>query len=382
MLVAGLMSGTSLDGIDVAIVDIAKAKDDGLAVRGVATHCVPYDPTVRAALLGVSNCETHTREIARLHFLLPRLYAEAFHATCERAGLKAGDVALIGCHGQTVYHEGQPADVLGHRVASTLQLGDGSVLAELTGVPVVSDFRPRDIAAGGQGAPLVPYFDWLLFRDAERGRALVNIGGIANVTLLAAGCAQAQVRAYDSGPGNMAIDALVAHYTEGAKRYDADGEIALSGAVDPELLSILMSDDYYRRRAPKSAGREQYGREFVQMLLQSGLEPADLVATVTHLTAATIADSICSQLREPEEEGFQVIVSGGGVHNPALMRLLRSELPEEMELATTAEFGVDPDFKEAIAFAVLAHETWHRRGSNLPSATGARRQVVLGKVSY
>jgi anhydro-N-acetylmuramic acid kinase len=380
MRVAGIMSGTSLDGVDVAIVDLT-ARGASLEVKTLGTCTQPYPDDLRAALLAVSNHETHTREISRLHFLLPQIYAECFFECCRTAGLDPASVELIGSHGQTIYHEGIPAKVLGRKVASTLQIGDGSVLAELTGAPVVSDFRPREIAAGGQGAPLVPYVDWLLFRDPESTRVLLNIGGIANVTLLPPNCESSQVLAFDTGPGNMVIDQLAAHLSGGSKRYDADGEIASTGAVDPDLLASLMKNEFYRRRPPKSAGREQFGAEFVQSLLDTQLEPADLLATATHLTAATIADAICACLPEDIEE-CEVIVSGGGVRNPTLMSFLRAELPEEMELTTTAEYGIDPDFKEAIAFAVLARETWLRKTSNLPSATGARHAVVLGKVSY
>ena len=374
------MSGTSLDGVDTAIVDIT-AGGASLEVKTVATYAQPYGDDLRAALLAVSDCETHTRDIARLHFLLPQVYAEALQNCCRAASVDPASVELIGSHGQTIYHEGLPTKVLGRKVASSLQIGDGSVLAELTRTPVVSDFRPRDIAAGGQGAPLVPYVDWLLFRHKERTRVLLNIGGIANVTLLPPDCDASRVIAFDTGPGNMVIDQLAAHFSAGAKRYDADGEMALEGVVDPALLTELMRDPYYRRHPPKSAGREQYGREFVQALLDRQLAPADLMATATHLTAATIADAICAFLPEDIDE-CEVIASGGGVHNPALFKSLCAELPEEMDVTTTADFGIDPDFKEAVAFAVLAHETWLHKPSNLPSATGARRAVVLGKVSY
>ncbi len=378
------MSGTSLDGVDVAIVDIT-AQETTLDVKTLSVFTTPYPDDLRAALLAVSNHETHTREIARLHFLLPQIYAECFFECCRSASIDPASIELIGSHGQTVYHEGTPTPVLGRKVASTLQLGDGSVLAELTKTPVVSDFRPRDIAAGGQGAPLVPYVDWLLFRDASKARVLLNIGGIANVTLLPAGCEMSQVLAFDTGPGNMVLDQLAAHFSSGAKRYDADGEMAAAGLVDPDLLASLMQHEFYRRRPPKSAGREQFGTEFVQALLQQQAElqlsPDDLLATVAHLTAATIADAICAGLPDEIEE-CEVIAAGGGVHNPVLMSLLQAELPEEMELTTTAEYGIDPDFKEAIAFAVLARETWLRKPGNLPSATGARHPVILGKVSY
>ena len=374
------MSGTSLDGVDIAIVDLT-AQGSSLGVKTLGAATTPYPDDLRTALLAISNCETHTREIARLNFLLPQVYAEAFFDCCRANGIDPASVELIGSHGQTIYHEGTSAQVLGRMVASTLQIGDGSVLAELTRTPVVSDFRPRDMAAGGQGAPLVPYVDWLLFRHPEKTRVLLNIGGIANVTLLPPNCEPSQVVAFDTGPGNMIIDQLASHFSAGAQRCDLDGAMASAGAVDPDLLATLMEDEFYRRRPPKSAGREQFGAALVQSLLTLQMNPADLVATVTHLTAATIADAVCANLSEDTED-CELIASGGGVHNPALLKALCEELPDEMDLTTTADYGIDPDFKEAIAFAVLAHETWHRKPSNLPSATGARRSVVLGKVSY
>jgi anhydro-N-acetylmuramic acid kinase len=380
MKVAGIMSGTSLDGIDVAIVQITP-REATLELATIATHTEAYPDDLRAALLSVSNAETHTSAIARLHFLLPQFYAEAFFECCRTARLDPVDVALIGCHGQTIYHEGQPAEVLGRKVASTLQIGDGSVLAELTATTVVSDFRPRDIAAGGQGAPLVPFVDWLLLRDKKIGRALVNIGGVANVTLLAPNCALSQVVAFDSGPGNLLIDQLAAHFSSGMQRCDVDGAMGRAGLVNAALLEALLQDDFYHRPPPKSAGREQYGEPFVQRLIRTGLPGEDLVATVTRLTAVTIAEAIFSCF-ERTGEIAEVIASGGGVHNPFLMQCLREELPERMKLTTTADYGVDPDFKEAIAFAVLAYETCLGRPSSLPSATGACHSVVLGKISY
>lgn len=375
MRVAGIMSGTSLDGVDVALVDI---DDDGFDTVGF--HTVAYPEPLRAALLAVSNCETHTREISRLNFLLPEIYAEAFFDACKMAGIDPKSVDLIGCHGQTIFHESEAVEVLGRKVASTLQIGDGSVLAERTGVPVVSDFRPRDMAAGGKGAPLVPFVDYLLFRSDELGRVALNIGGIANVTILPAGCTTDAVVAFDTGPGNMVMDQLAAKYSGGKKRCDEGGELALAGEVDGELLAELLEDEYYTRKPPKTAGREQYGGEFVERLISKGLSEADTMATATMLTAATVADGVY-QFSDAEEGGVgEVIVSGGGVHNPALMRMLRAELAD-MEVVDASELGLDPDAKEAIAFAILAHESWHSRANNLASATGARRGVVLGKLS-
>jgi anhydro-N-acetylmuramic acid kinase len=372
------MSGTSLDGIDVAIADI-DLEQGRKRIATLATFHAPYSAEVRSALLGVSNCDTHTAEIARLHFLLPELYAEAFHACVASAGEVGQSVELIGSHGQTIFHEGDPTAYIGRRVASTLQLGDGSVLAERAGLPVVSDFRPRDMAAGGKGAPLVPFVDYLLLADQKLGRVALNIGGIANITVMHAGCTPDKVVAFDTGPGNMVIDALVSHFTGGQSCCDRDGALALEGTVDPATLEDLLHDRYYSQHPPKTAGREQYGPDFLWKVLHRGLSPADAAATATALTAATIAEGIY-RFGGGEKDIDQVIVSGGGVHNPALMRYLRAELAD-MDVLSSAELGIHPDFKEAIAFAVLAYETWHARPSNLPSATGAKHHAVLGKLS-
>jgi len=346
--VAGVMSGTSLDGIDVAIVEI-----HGRRVSTVGFQSTPYSAEVRRAILAVSNTTTTTREISRLNFRLGELYARAVLRACRRYG----PVELIGCHGQTIYHEGG---------VSTLQIGEAAVIAERTGVPVVSDFRPRDIAAGGQGAPLVPFVDCLLFGGSRRTRIALNIGGIANITVIPAGIA------FDTGPGNMVIDALVREHTGGRQNFDRGGRIAARGRVHRALLDQLLADPYYRREPPKSAGREQYGAEFVARLIGTGLPLPDLIATATVLTAATIALAVA-----PFAAG-ELIVSGGGAHNPQIVAHLAAFLPQTA-LATSADYGIDVDAKEAIAFAVLAYQTWRHRPSNLPSATGARHPVILGK---
>jgi anhydro-N-acetylmuramic acid kinase len=346
MRVAGVMSGTSLDGIDVAIVDIS-----GKRIETIAFHSTPYPAAVREALLNLSS----VAEVSRLNFLLGELYAKAILATRRR-------VELIGLHGQTIYHEGGK---------HTLQIGEAAVVAERTGIDVISNFREADIAAGGQGAPLVPFVDALLFRHPKKLRAVLNIGGIANVTLLPAGIA------FDTGPGNMVIDALVshmtAHMTGGKQRFDRDGRIARSGAVQTGLLDRLLANPYFRRKPPKTCGREQFGGEFVSDLLATGLSLPDLIATVTELTARSVARAIRGRQ--------EVIASGGGVHNRWLMQRLKASLPE-CSVKSCAEFGIDPDAKEAIAFAVLAYESARRRPGNLPSATGARHPVVLGKRSH
>src|ERR1019366_5037065 len=298
--------------------------------------------------------------ISRLNFQLGELYARAVQRACRRYG----PVELIGCHGQTIYHEGG---------ASTLQIGEASGIAERLGVPVVSDFRTRDIAAGGKGAPLVPFVDLLLFASPKLNRVALNIGGIANITILPRAAKAEQVIAFDTGPGNMVIDQLVERLTNGKKHFDRSGAIGASGHVNQPLLDSLLRDRYYKTKPPKTAGREQYGAHFVERLIATGLPMQDLIATATALTAATIAASVPASTQE-------LIAAGGGVHNRQLMAQLAAFLPD-CRVTTTAEFNIDPHAKEAIAFAILAHRTWKHKTGNLPSATGARRAVILGKIT-
>jgi anhydro-N-acetylmuramic acid kinase len=360
MRVAGIMSGTSLDGIDVAIVDI-----EGRSVKTIAFRTTPYSPAIRRAILDVSDSTTTTASISRLGFQLGELYAKAVLATCRSEGVPVSSVQLIGCHGQTIYHESG---------RNTLQIGEAAVIAERTGIPVVSDFRTRDIAAGGKGAPLVPFVDSLLFHDPSHNRVALNIGGIGNITYLPK---KGDVTAFDTGPGNMVIDALVTLHTKGKQKFDRGGRIAAAGRVNDKLFGQLLRDPYYREKPPKSAGREQYGEEFVKRLLASKSPLPDLIATATVLTAATIAIGIERFAGSCDE----LIVSGGGAHNPQIIGHLAAFLPQ-VAIATTADYGIDVDAKEAVAFAVLANRTWRRRTSNLPSATGASRAVILGKISY
>jgi anhydro-N-acetylmuramic acid kinase len=348
MRVAGIMSGTSLDGIDAAVVEINRGRLEPVAFRTSA-----YPKSVREAILQVSNRTCHTSQISQLNFELPRLYAAALRK------LNVPDVRLIGCHGQTIFHEGS---------RSTLQIGDGSVLAELTGIPVVSDFRPRDMAAGGQGAPLVPYFDYAMFRHPKRMRVAVNIGGIANITVIPPGARLEDVIAFDTGPGNMVMDQLTGGMDRG-------GKLGAAGHIDRKLLDALLRDRFYRKAPPKSAGREQYGGDFVARF--AGLSLPDAVATAAAQTVATLVRGIALVTGKPDD----VIVGGGGARNPHLMAMLAGQLPGS-RVTVTNEFGIDSDAKEAIAFALLAHATWHRKPSNVPSATGARHPVILGKISY
>jgi anhydro-N-acetylmuramic acid kinase len=374
MRVAGIMSGTSLDGIDVAVVDIAR-KRGGVRITPVAFRSTPYPKLVREAILAVSNSMTHTATIARLNFLLGELYATAIRETCRRARVPLDSIVLAGMHGQTIFHEANPVEYLGHRISSTLQIGEAAIVAERTGLWIISNFRERDMAAGGKGAPLVPNVDYLLFRHRRLSRVALNIGGIANITVIPADAAREDIVAFDTGPGNMVVDGLVAHHTQGRQTFDRDGRIARHAKINPRLLHSMLSDPYFKLPPPKACGREQFGREYVAGLIATGLPVPDLIATATELTVQTISNAILNY-----GEIDEVIASGGGVHNRWLMRRLR-ELLGPRKLTTTADHGIDPDAKEAIAFAILAYEFMHRRPGNLPSATGARHAVLLGKDS-
>jgi anhydro-N-acetylmuramic acid kinase len=340
MRVAGLISGTSVDGIDVAVCDIG---DETITL--VASRTVPYPPQVRESILAISNASVHVGEISRLNFLLGELFADALPLT-----FPLDTVELIGSHGQTIFH---------HR-DSTLQIGEAAVIAHRTGKPVVADFRVADMAAGGLGAPLVPFLDYRLFRDPRLHRVALNIGGIANITVIPAAARPDEVVAFDTGPGNIVMDAL-------ASPFDRDGERARAGRVNEPLLAALLQDPWYRQPPPKTAGREQYGREFVE---RTKID----IATAAELTARTISLAIG---RYPTTR--EVIVSGGGVHNLWLMERLRAIL--QPRLIPSSDLGVDIDAKEATLFALLAYETWHHRPGNLPSATGASKPKILGNIN-
>jgi anhydro-N-acetylmuramic acid kinase len=368
------MSGTSLDGIDVAIVDITQPRSGGLRYKQVAFACIPYPSAVRARLLRICNGVTRAAEISQMNFLLGELYAEAIAETCRRRNIALSSIELCGMHGQTIYHRGRGARYLGRRIASSLQIGEAAVVAERTGLQVISHFRERDIAAGGQGAPLVPFVDYLIFRDRRVGRVALNIGGFANMTVIPSGAKREHVIAFDTGPGNRVIDALVRRMTKGAQAYDRDGRIARAGKVREDLLDAMLAEPYFRTVAPKSCGDDDFGTAFVGKVIRKRAPMEDLIATATELTARSIANAI----HEYGASCREVIASGGGIHNRQIMRRLRELLPD-YHVATTAEYGVDPDAKEAIAFAVLAYESAHGRACNLPSATGAIGELVLGK---
>jgi anhydro-N-acetylmuramic acid kinase len=392
MIVAGVMSGTSADGINVALVRFASAgsgRAKGPSPHGrldfalLAHEEYPFPPQVRRAILEMMNAElARVADLARLNFLLGELYAEAVAKAVRKHRAK---VDLVGCHGQTLYHQGKAERFLGRRLAATWQTGEGAVIAGRLGVPVVSDFRPADLAAGGKGAPLVPFLDYLLYRDPRRSRIAQNIGGIANLTAIPAGASLPQLVAFDTGPGNMVIDGVMEELF--GKHYDRDGKVAASGRVLDGVIVQLLRARFFRQKPPRTAGREEFGREYVATFLQicRGARKPDVVATATALTARSIADALRRFVmpRFAANRNHQMVVSGGGAKNPMLMGLLREEIAVlGIKLHFSDEFGLPTEAKEAVAFALLAYETWHRRPSNVPAATGARRAAILGKISY
>ncbi len=384
MIVAGIMSGTSADGIDVALVRIRDGEDGFSKLRLLAHEAFPYPAGLRRAVLAAMNASaTSTAELARLNWRLGLAYAKAVRVAQERHQLKA---ALVGCHGQTLYHQATTQLYAGERFACTWQAGEASLIAAELGIPVVSNFRPADLAVGGQGAPLVPLLDYVLFRHATRGRVLQNIGGIANFTAIPPGANPQDTLAFDSGPGNMLIDALTLKLY--SKTMDRNGRIAASGAVIAPVLKAALKHPFFRKAPPKSAGREEFGREYAAKFLADcrkiSKRPADAVATATALTSTSIAEAyIRFSAKKMGGAKVDYIVSGGGARNRTLMRQLAERLQGHgCRIATIDSFGMPAQAKEAAAFALLAWQTWHQRPGNLPSATGATRPVILGQVSY
>ena len=370
--VVGLMSGTSADGVDAALVRIEGA---GLAtrVRLDAFRTVAYPRSVRDEVRRLGAADAG--DLCRMNFTLGEYFARAALTVIAEAGLQPADVDLVGSHGQTAFHV--PAQ--GRQTASTLQIGEAAVIAERTGLPVISDFRTRDIAAGGQGAPLVAYVDHLLFRDEDRVRLRLNVGGIANVTVVTPHLED--VLAFDTGPGNSGLDTLVGIMTRGERTWDADGRLAARGRIDENLLAKLMAHPYLPLPPPKSTGRETFGREWVESVLRGrgNIRLEDVLATMTLFTAQSIHHA-WQEWVKPKHPIAEVILSGGGARNLTLLAHLR-RLFRPMPVRGLEELGHDPDAAEAVAFAILANETLHGNPSNVPSATGARWPAVLGKIT-
>lgn len=380
-LVIGFMSGTSADGIDAALVRISGSGTD-TKVQQLAFFFSPFAPEVRAEILRLAGgAPAAAADFCRINFLLGRLCSEAGLELCRQAGLAPGDIDLIGNHGQTFWHIPAEEEYLGRQIRSTLQLGEDAVLAETFGCPVAGDFRVRDMAAGGLGAPLVPYTEFLLYRSETECVALQNIGGIGNISFLPAGCTLDGVLAFDTGPGNMVIDAVVSRMTGGRLSYDDGGRLAAEGQINPALLGRMLDDEYLRRRPPKTTGRERYGPAYVQDIMdfaaRNGISDSDTLATVTRFTAECIAAAIRGYA---PEKPARLIAGGGGCMNATLMSHIRALLPG-CRVMTNEELGFDGNAKEAVAFAILANETIFASCNNAPSATGAGHPVVMGKIS-
>ncbi len=384
-LAVGMMSGTSVDGIDAALVEIS-GDDAHPRARLLAFENSPFPPGVRRQIFELFRPESSTVDrIGYMNFLLGELYADAALSVIRRAGRKPEEVTVVGSHGQTIWHEPSLCDKDGYPVRYTVQIGEGAVIAERTGIRTVTDFRVADMAAGGQGAPLVPFSEYLLYRREDETILLQNIGGIGNMTVLPAKAAPEDVYAFDTGPGNMIIDAAVSALTGGERTYDAGGEMASQGTVNERLLSFLQSDAYYTLPLPKSTGRERFGLQYTQELLkraeEESVSSADLLATVTDLTAWSIAGAYARYVL-PKYPASELIVGGGGSYNRTLLSFLARRFdPYGVRVLTQENLGENSDAKEAVAFALMADYCVRGRANSLPGVTGARKAAVLGKIS-
>lgn len=383
--VVGLMSGTSVDGIDAALVEIG-GTDEAPEVRLLAFEDRPWPEKVRQQIFPLFRPETATVDkIGYMNFLMGEIYAQSVASVVEKAGLTLADIDLIGSHGQTIWHAPEVCDKDGFPVIFTVQIGEGSVIAARTGVPTVSDFRVADMAVGGQGAPLVPFSEYLLYRRPGETILLQNIGGIGNMTVLPGDEGPEAVYAFDTGPGNMIIDAVVNTLTGGEKTYDAGGAMAAEGKVDGELLAMLQQDPYYALPLPKTTGRELFGVQYVEKILDyrrdHGLSDADLLATVTDLTAWSIVDAYARYVL-PKRQATELVVGGGGSYNATLLGFLRERFaPYGVKVRTQEDLGWSSDAKEAVAFAIMADCCVREKPNVLPSVTGARAAAIMGKIS-
>jgi len=378
-LVVGLMSGTSADGIDAVVCRIS-GTGRRLRFKLLANHQLKFTRRLRERVLHAGLHGT-VAEICELNFVLGEQFSRAALTVIRKAGLRPQQIKAIGSHGQTVHH------LPNARTPATLQIGEPAVIAERTGVTTVADFRGRDMAAGGQGAPLVPYVDWAVFSSPTRPRILQNIGGIANLTFLSPGAGLSDVRAFDTGPGNMVMDAAIAALSHGRLGYDQGGKWAARGRVDERLLKAWLAHPYFKRVPPKTTGREEFGERFGHRVLTDArrrrLNPFDVLATLTALTAESIAQAyqrfVFSKLNKAEIAKTEVVLGGGGAKNPVLCAMLAGRIAPA-RLVRIEDFGMTSETKEAICFAILAHETLLGVPTNVPSVTGARRAVVLGKI--
>lgn len=369
MLAIGMMSGTSLDGIDVALVQMEESEKGGLHVEllDFFTENYPIE-TLEAVKKAMSVTQSNVQLICRLNVELGRLYGLAAQKMLSRNGLEARDIAFVANHGQTLYHA-----PLG-KFPATLQIGEAAEISQITGIKAITNFREADIAAGGQGAPIVPFTEYQLYRSTEKTRILVNIGGISNITVLPKNGELSEVIAFDTGPGNMMIDAAMQKFYQ--QKYDNNGEVAARGKIDNELLEDLMRHPYLEKTYPKTTGREDFGKEMTDMLFDKyQIAPADWVTTFTAFTAK----SLCQAISLFSAENLEVIVAGGGAYNPTLMKWIKKY--SQAAVFVQEDFGLSSEAKEAIAMAVLGKYTLEGKANNVPSATGARHSVVLGRIT-
>lgn len=383
--VVGMMSGTSVDGVDAALVEIS-GTDSEPKVKLLAFENKPYPPQVREKIFSLFTPANATVDkVGYMNFLLGEIYAKSALSVIEKAGMKPEEIDVIGSHGQTIWHAPIPESPDGIPVAYTVQIGEGSVIAERTGILTVSDFRVADMAAGGQGAPLVPFSEYLLYRREKETILLQNIGGIGNMTVMPAGAKPRDVFAFDTGPGNMIIDAVISAVTGGEKTYDAGGETAAKGKVCNALLDILKEEPYYRQPLPKTTGREHFGVQYTERILswwkENPIPVEDLLATVTDLTAYSIADAY-ERYVLPKHRASEIIVGGGGSYNVTLLRFMKERFaPHGVAVRTQEDLGLSSDAKEAVAFALMADCCMRGRANTLPSVTGAEHPAVMGKIS-
>jgi len=376
MRVAGLMSGTSADGVDVAVVDM-----DERVVELVAFETFPYPAILQKAIFQLFEPDSaRLDDICHFNFVLGEVFADSIIKLCWSAKIPLNSIDLIGSHGQTIYHNPKNRRYDKNLVRSTLQIGEPSVIAQRIGITTVADFRPRDMTANGQGAPLVPFADYILFSDKKFCRAVQNIGGISNVTYLPANRRLRDVIAFDTGPGNMIIDHLVRFISAGKHKYDRGGKLASQGTVNKTLLREMLSHPFYKRRPPKTTGREEFGLQYCKVIYkrvsEGKLSGEDIIATATALTAESIAQAYRRFLPKAPDE---IILCGGGSHNTTLVKMLRDSLVRA-KIRFSHEFGISSDAKEAVSFAILAYYTIKGRPNNVPGATGADQPLVLGKI--
>jgi len=379
--IIGLMSGTSCDGLDIALIEISENGID-TKFKFITGKSVPYTLLQKNAIQKlISSRIISINDISQLNFYLPQIWSEMVTSFLKENNLDPSQIDLIGSHGQTVWHQPEKIEFVDQSICSTLQISDPSVLAQLIGITTVGDFRVADVALGGQGAPLIPYFDWIFFNQFKKNIISVNIGGISNLTFIPKDGDINKVIAFDCGPGNMLIDGTMQKLFN--KPFDKDGEIASEGKFSEKLFDFIRSNDkFVELKPPKSTGREQYNESFLKDILKFSLDNQinknDIISTLTRYTAYSIHQNY-KLFVKPQSQIDEIVVAGGGAHNKSIMLQLEKYFSSIM-VTTISKYGIDIDLKEAIGFAILANETTKGNPSNIPQVTGARKPAILGKI--